>query len=68
MSLQSALDQAPAATTAPLPSYAGRGAVPTPALPTRYVEHVMGMPLSLALRGRHRQDHHARARLGGGHG
>lgn len=29
--------------------------------PARYVEHVMGMPLSLALRGRHRDDSRARA-------
>lgn len=28
--------------------------------PTRYVEHVMGMPISLALRGRHVDDHTAR--------
>jgi FAD:protein FMN transferase len=34
----------------------------TPARPTaRYVEHVMGMPISLALRGRHREDLAARA-------
>jgi FAD:protein FMN transferase len=27
--------------------------------PTRYVDHVMGMPISLALRGRHTHDHRA---------
>ncbi len=42
-------------------AYAVRGAVVETAPPSRYVEHVMGMPLSLALRGRHRTDHHARA-------
>ena len=30
------------------------------AAPRRYVEHVMGMPISLALRGRHTDDHAAR--------
>jgi FAD:protein FMN transferase len=29
--------------------------------PTRYVEHVMGMPISLALRGRHVDDGTAQA-------
>ena len=33
--------------------------VPTSARPTRYVDHVMGMPISLALRGRHVRDHQA---------
>ncbi|WP_216870748.1 FAD:protein FMN transferase [Modestobacter excelsi] len=32
----------------------------TPPPPTRYVEHVMGMPISLALRGRHTDDASAR--------
>ena len=30
----------------------------------RYVEHVMGMPISLALRGRHADDDRAERRLG----
>jgi thiamine biosynthesis lipoprotein len=33
--------------------------------PTRYVEHVMGMPISLALRGRHADDAAARAAWAG---
>ena len=32
-----------------------------PARPTRYVEHTMGMPISLALRGRHSDDEKAQA-------
>ena len=35
--------------------------VPTGAAPTRYVEHVMGMPISLAMRGRHASDQEGRA-------
>lgn len=42
-------------------AYAVPGAVVEAASPSRYVEHVMGMPLSLALRGRHRDDARARA-------
>lgn len=36
------------------------GAVVSPAAVRRYVEHVMGMPVSLALRGRHTEDTDAR--------
>lgn len=35
------------------------GAVPARPRPTRYVDHAMGMPISLALRGRHTHDHAA---------
>jgi FAD:protein FMN transferase len=38
---------------------AAAAGVLTPARPTRYVDHVMGMPISLALRGRHVRDHQA---------
>ena len=48
-SLQSALDQAEPVTVDRLPPSA------------RYVEHVMGMPISLALRGRHADDDRGRA-------
>ena len=46
-------------TAAPAPTSAGPGAGSGPRV-ARYVEHVMGMPISLALRGRHVDDRRAR--------
>ena len=36
-----------------------------PASVARYVDHVMGLPVSLALRGRHADDDRGRARVAG---